>query len=130
MKFNGSDYDHSVDAPRLTDQHLRVKGVMLEGHWLTLSEISELTGDPEASISAQLRHLKKERFGAYVIERRRRPSRTKGLFEYRMLPPGSESKYQTADPRRNRQREALEFVWSHPDTTQAIKDGIRRIFEL
>ncbi|KKL56177.1 hypothetical protein LCGC14_2247980, partial [marine sediment metagenome] len=36
----------------------------------TLCEIEDLTGDPPASISAQLRHLRKERFGAHTVERR------------------------------------------------------------
>jgi hypothetical protein len=40
--------------------------------WLTLHEIAELTRFGEASISAQLRHLRKPMFGGYRVEKRRR----------------------------------------------------------
>jgi hypothetical protein len=40
------------------------------GSWLTLRELSQLTQYGEASISAQLRHLRKPRFGSYVVEKR------------------------------------------------------------
>jgi len=60
---------------------------MASGTWRTLSEIETITGDPQASISAQLRHLRKARFGSYRIEKQRRGDETSGLFEYRLLPP-------------------------------------------
>lgn len=40
------------------------------GSWLTLRELSQLTQYGEASISAQLRHLRKPKFGSYVVEKR------------------------------------------------------------
>jgi hypothetical protein len=40
--------------------------------WLTLSELAKKTKFPEASISAQLRHLRKPEHGAYHVEKRRR----------------------------------------------------------
>jgi hypothetical protein len=40
--------------------------------WLTLVELSRLTKYGEASISAQLRHLRKPQYGAFVVEKRRR----------------------------------------------------------
>jgi hypothetical protein len=40
--------------------------------WMTLEELARKTRFPEASISAQLRHLRKEEHGAYRIEKRRR----------------------------------------------------------
>ena len=40
--------------------------------WLTLLELSRLTHFGEASVSAQLRHLRKPQFGGYVIEKRQR----------------------------------------------------------
>jgi hypothetical protein len=45
---------------------------VVEGDARTLQEIADATGDPHASISAQLRHLRKPRFGAYAIDKRRR----------------------------------------------------------
>jgi len=38
--------------------------------WLTLHELSRLTGYGEASVSAQLRHLRKPRYGAFVVDKR------------------------------------------------------------
>src|SRR5216684_4355875 len=40
--------------------------------WLTLDELSKLTHYPPASISAQLRHLRKPEFGGYAVEKRQR----------------------------------------------------------
>lgn len=87
MRFNGSHYDGCADAPRLSRQHERIKSLMLDGVWRTLAEIEGLTGDPPASISAQLRHLRKPRFGAFIVEVQARGDRAGGLFEYRVLPP-------------------------------------------
>lgn len=38
--------------------------------WLTLDELSKLTHYPPASISAQLRHLRKPRYGGFAVEKR------------------------------------------------------------
>jgi hypothetical protein len=40
--------------------------------WLTLDELAKLTHYPPASISAQLRHLRKPEFGRYEVEKRQR----------------------------------------------------------
>jgi hypothetical protein len=40
--------------------------------WLTLDELSKLTHYPPASISAQLRHLRKPEYGGYAVEKRPR----------------------------------------------------------
>ena len=59
---------------------------MVDGAWRTLNDIEILTRDPQASISAQLRHLKKERFGAHTVDHRPRGDRKNGLYEYRLIP--------------------------------------------
>lgn len=46
------------------------------GTWLTLRELARLTKYGEASISAQLRHLRKPRYGAFVVEKRPRDGET------------------------------------------------------
>jgi hypothetical protein len=38
--------------------------------WLTLRELAQLTQFGEASISALLRHLRKAKYGSYVVEKR------------------------------------------------------------
>jgi hypothetical protein len=40
--------------------------------WLTLDELAKLTQYPAASISAQLRHLRKPEYGGYAVEKRPR----------------------------------------------------------
>ena len=68
--FNGADYVPERDHARLTKQIDRVKECMQDGRWRTLRHISQITGDPEASISAQLRHLRKERFGSHTLNKK------------------------------------------------------------
>jgi hypothetical protein len=73
-----------------------------DGAWLTLGEIAQATEFGEASVSAQLRHLRKSSHGRYRVEKRRRriprtaaPSgkrvrrtgRVRVIWEYRVLPP-------------------------------------------
>lgn len=80
--FNGADYNRDRDQKRLTGQIKRVYRAMSDGRWHTLTDIAELTHDPEASISAQLRNLRKVQFGAHKIEKRYIRN---GLYEYRLL---------------------------------------------
>lgn len=82
--FNGPVYEPAHDQARLTGQILRVFNLMEDGAWRTLPEIEAATGDPQASISAQLRHLRKPRFGAHVVEKRPRGDRSSGLWEYQL----------------------------------------------
>jgi hypothetical protein len=74
-----------------------IRDLMLDaanrGKWLTLDEIAGTTEFGEASVSAQLRHLRKPRHGRYRVDKRRRRSdetgngRDIGLWEYQVLPP-------------------------------------------
>ena len=82
ITFDGSDYEPELDQARLTGQLLRVYSCMDDGLWRTLAEISDVTRDPQASISAQLRHLRKPRFGSHQMNKRRR---TAGTWEYQLL---------------------------------------------
>ncbi len=84
--FSGPAYDPAKDQARLATQLETIRDLMLDGVWLSLAEIKAATGHGEASISAQLRHLKKERFGSYRLEKRRRGENA-GMWEYRILPP-------------------------------------------
>ena len=85
-EFDGADYDPATDKDRLANQLGRVYDCMKDSAWRTLEEIHAKTGDPVASISAQLRHLRKPRFGTYCVERRHRGDPGQGLYEYRVLP--------------------------------------------
>ncbi len=87
--FDGDTYEPKFDSSRLRGEMARVYAVMkscwMRREWITLSEIAAITDDPEASISARLRDLRKAKFGAHTVNRRRRGDPPKGLFEYQLL---------------------------------------------
>jgi hypothetical protein len=57
--------------------------------WLTLAEMAEKTKFPPASISAQLRHLRKAKYGAWAVEKRRREwVMEEVVWEYRLAEGG------------------------------------------
>lgn len=80
--FDGPDYSPVDDNVRLTSQIERVYDLMRDGQWRTLDDIHYFTGDPHASISAQLRHLRKQRWGGHAVEKRNAGN---GLFMYRLI---------------------------------------------
>ena len=82
VRFNGDDYQPERDNKRLSGQLLRVWNVMKDQEWHTLPEIAIRTGDPEASISAQLRHLRKKRFGQHDVQKEYIEN---GLYRYKLL---------------------------------------------
>lgn len=79
--FNGPEYQPVRDNERLKTQLGRIKSLMADGEWRTLTQIATSTGDPPASVSAQLRHLRKKRFGSHYVERNHLGN---GLYEYRL----------------------------------------------
>tara|TARA_R100000808_G_scaffold1639_2_gene7277 strand:+ start:3775 stop:4080 length:306 start_codon:yes stop_codon:yes gene_type:complete len=88
-RYNGSDYIPERDDSRLSGQILRVANCMADGRWRTLAQIEAITGDPAASISAQLRHLRKKRFGNHTVNKDYLGS---GLWTYQLIieqPEGS-----------------------------------------
>lgn len=89
--FNGSDYDADFDLDRLTGQIRRIYDTMQDGKYRTLPEIETLTGDGQSSISAQLRNLRKARFGGHTVNKRARGDRSRGLFEYQVVVTGQAS---------------------------------------
>ena len=86
------------DARRLRSQREIIRDVMLAAAdcdtWLTLGELRALTRYGEASISAQLRHLRKFENGGYDVAKRHREGATVArtgtdgrgecVWEYRM----------------------------------------------
>lgn len=79
FEARGDTFKADRDSARLGEQCQRVYNAMKSGDWLTLAQISEITGDPEASISARYRDLK--RFG-FQMERE---YLARGLHQYRMV---------------------------------------------
>lgn len=86
----GPAFDARIDGKRIEDQFSRIRTYMLRAgelqDWRTLAEIAMSLGFPEASISAQLRHMRKKRFGSYRVNKRRRRFEM-GTWEYQVLPP-------------------------------------------
>lgn len=85
-RFDGADYSPKHDKERLTGQILRVYDLMADRCWRTLDDIARATGDPHASVSAQLRNLRKKRFGGHTVNRRILGDRCRGLYEYQLVP--------------------------------------------
>ncbi len=87
MSTFGPEFDEKKDGKRLKTQMKAVRDFMFgRKDWKTLGEIEEATGFPQASISAQLRHLKKDRFGGYNLQKRRRKEGG-GTYEYQLREP-------------------------------------------
>src|ERR1700676_3584774 len=58
--------------------------------WVTLAELAAKTKFPPASISAQLRHLRKAEYGGWRVEKRRREwVREDVVWEYRLAEGGN-----------------------------------------
>lgn len=78
---DGSTFSRSRDGVRLNEQCQDVFNFLSDNCWHTLREAHERTGHPEASISARIRDLKKERFGGFKISKR---YINNGLWQYKM----------------------------------------------
>jgi len=83
--FDGTTYSPEHDEDRLGTLLQRVKALMSDGGWRTLSEIRAVTGGSESGISARLRDFRKEGHGGHSVERRRRGDPKQGVHEYRLL---------------------------------------------
>lgn len=80
--FDGADYQPARDDARLTNQLKRVFNCMRDGQWRSLSLIADATGDPEPSISAQLRHLRKPKHGQHTVNKKHIGD---GLYVYQLI---------------------------------------------
>lgn len=80
-EFGGATYNEQRDGSRLKAQLERVRSYLLSHVWVTLREVAEATGDPESSVSARIRDLRKTQFGAYTIDRE---YVSRGLWRYRI----------------------------------------------
>lgn len=85
LTFDGYAYVEILDQKRLSTQYFRIFNLMKDKKWRTLSEIEDELGYPQASISAQLRHMKKKRNNSNTVNKRRRGEAKNGLFEYCLI---------------------------------------------
>ena len=68
--FNGPEYEPKRDFARLAGQMKVIFDLMQDGTFRTLGQIETATGAPQSSISAQLRHLRKEKWGSHTVNRK------------------------------------------------------------
>lgn len=80
---DGDTFNPYRDEERLNQQMRRVFSVMRDQRWRSLRAIADMTGDPEASVSARLRDFRKPKFGGLILNRR---YVSDGVFEYQLLP--------------------------------------------
>ncbi len=92
----GKTKQKETEGVQLRKQREVIRDVMLSAGqcatWLTLDELAKLTHYPPASISAQLRHMRKPRFGGYEVAKRcrttnkaMRPEGFGAVWEYSVL---------------------------------------------
>ena len=82
--FDGETYNKKFDEARLKGYNAKVYDYMKNGGWFTLHELSYSLNMLEATVSARLRDLRKEKFGSHIVERRR--VGCGGLHQYRLVP--------------------------------------------
>lgn len=80
--FDGADYIHERDGKRLAKNHFKLKELMKDKVYRTLSEISYITKIPEASVSAGLRDFRKEKFGCHTLNKKYLEN---GLYSYQLI---------------------------------------------
>ncbi len=81
IEFDGDTIDQDRDGPRLHRQLNLVFNLMKDGRARTLDAIARQTGEPEASVSARLRDLRKPRFGGHTVKRKHI---AQGVHEYQL----------------------------------------------
>ena len=85
VSFDGADIDQERDEPRLNRQMNIIRTRMENAGWLSVQQISRELGYPETSVSAQIRNLRKDKFGGRYVERRYQGN---GLYEFKLHPSG------------------------------------------
>lgn len=81
-QFSGETFSTPRDGMRLNAQLIAVKQLMADSCWRTLQDIAGYVHASEASVSARLRDLRKEKFGTHTVNRRHVQP---GLFEYQLV---------------------------------------------
>jgi hypothetical protein len=94
LNYHGITYESQFDHSRLNAQQQRVHEVMRRGEWRTLRQISDETGDPEASVSARLRSYRSDEYlkQFFIMQSERIPTlERRGFWRYRLLVKSGET---------------------------------------
>ena len=86
--FSGADYQPELDFKPLMDQFNRIKSLMMDGRARTVDEIISAIRVPGKidganAVQAQLRNMRKPKFGGYNVVRNRRNGTRES--EYRLI---------------------------------------------
>jgi len=87
--FDGGTFDRERDGERLSRQYSACFSLMSDHKWWTLSKLSDEVSirigkhASEASVSARIRDMRKEKFGGHVVDRQNVGG---GLWVYRLVP--------------------------------------------
>lgn len=120
--FYGDGYEVERDHTRLTKALRLVYDVMRDQQWHTLRDIECETNQPQASISAHIRTLRRPENGGYCIHKRYKGN---GLHEYRMqldAPTNWQPKV-----KKERPRDILQMEAEHGRMKEAIKEAIEHL---
>lgn len=117
MEFSGSHYNKEIDEARLERQIDRVLRVLQQNGWLTVTDIANKTGDPENSIQAQIRNLRKAKNGGFIIDATR--ATKTGLFKYKLVGRNENKELPKHGPLRQRISELEE---ENKNLKQRLKD--------
>lgn len=82
--FDGDTFVPMIDHARLTGLLKRVYDIMSDGNWHRLAELAHRAQGSEASVSARIRDLRKEKFGGFQVDRKRHKTQ-KGVWLYRLV---------------------------------------------
>ena len=81
--FNGKNYEPLVAGySKLTGKTLEVYELMKDGKFRTLADIEKATKIMQTTISATLRHLRKQKYGAHKLNKRRSIGKQ---YEYQLI---------------------------------------------
>ena len=100
VHFDGESYEPAEDRNRLKAQIVHVYELMSGHQWWSISQLCDAIWKrgmhaSQQSVSARIRDLRKERFGAHTVDRRRRNKR--GDWEYRLVPVAEVARRQELD---------------------------------
>jgi hypothetical protein len=123
--FSGAAYEPKLDRARLALQIERIRVWALARDWFTLRaarlDLEQLYTPayfPEASISANLRNLRKEPYRLRVDKRRRAGVRSGGVWEYRIA---------NADAAHEPAPDPIRVDGSEPDDEKGREEFLREV---
>lgn len=86
FSYDDQGYDPALDRCPMTGQIRRLWAFMRDGQWRTLHRIALAIGYLESSVSANLRNLRKQKYGGFTVNKRIGKNGFGWWWEYQMEP--------------------------------------------